>query len=65
MQRALEDGLVDLIEIFLVPVLLGTGVSLLNDLRLRQALIFNGIESFTDGVVKLRYIVSKQPPAQT
>jgi dihydrofolate reductase len=65
MQRALEDGLVDLIEIFLVPVLLGTGVTLLNDLRLRQSLIFNGIESFPDGVVKLRYIVSKQPPAQT
>jgi dihydrofolate reductase len=67
MQSALEDGLIDLMEIFLVPVMLGKGVSLLNDLRLRQTLIFDGIESFPDGVVKLRYIVSKQdrPRAQT
>jgi dihydrofolate reductase len=60
MQSALEEGVVDLMEIFLVPVLLGTGVTLLNDLRLRQTLIFDGVEHFPDGVVKLRYIVSKQ-----
>ena len=67
MQSALEDGHIDLMDIFLVPVMLGKGVSLLNDLRLRQTLIFDGIESFPDGVVKLRYIVSKQdgPRAQT
>ena len=33
MQSALEDGLIDMIEIFLVPVLLGAGLNLLNDSR--------------------------------
>jgi len=67
MQSALEDGLIDLIDVFLVPVLLGKGVTLLNDLRTRQTLVFDGMEAFPDGVVKLRYIVSKQgnPTAQT
>jgi dihydrofolate reductase len=59
MQSALEEGVVDLMELFLVPVLLGTGLTLLNDLRFRQPLLFEGIEAFPDGVVKLRYIVSK------
>ncbi|HEY8246891.1 MAG TPA: dihydrofolate reductase family protein [Hyphomicrobium sp.] len=57
MQSALEDGLVDMIEIFLVPVLLGAGLNLLNDLSRRPTLIFDGIEAFPDGVVKLRYLV--------
>jgi dihydrofolate reductase len=59
LQSALEEGLVDLVEIFLVPVLLGSGLTLLNDLRRRQSLLFDGIEAFPDGVVKLRYIVPK------
>ncbi len=59
MQSALEDGLVDLIEIFLVPVLLGAGLNLLNDLSRRPTLIFDGIEAFPDGVVKLRYLVPR------
>jgi dihydrofolate reductase len=66
MQSALDDGLIDLMEIFLVPVLLGAGLSLLNDLRAHQKLVFDGMESFPDGVVKLRYIVPKneRPTAQ-
>ena len=60
MQSALEEGLVDVIEFFLVPVLLGSGLTLLNDLRRRQSLLFDGIEAFPDGVVKLRYIVQKR-----
>jgi dihydrofolate reductase len=59
MQSALEEGVVDLMELFLVPILLGSGVTLLNDLRTRQTLVFDGSEAFPDGVVKLRYIVSK------
>jgi dihydrofolate reductase len=59
LQSALEEGLVDLVELFLVPVLLGSGLTLLNDLRRRQSLVFDGIEVFPDGVVKLRYIVPK------
>lgn len=61
MQSALDDGLVDIMELFLVPVLLGTGLSLLNDLSRRPKLLFDGIEAFPDGVVKLRYLVSKVP----
>lgn len=59
MQSALEEGLVDLMDIFLVPVLLGTGLSLLNDLRDHKTLMFDGVEAFPDGVVKLRYLMSK------
>jgi len=64
MQSALDDGLIDLMELFLVPVLLGTGLTLLNDLRHRKTLVFDGIESFPDGVVKLRYLVPKQSVAR-
>jgi dihydrofolate reductase len=59
MQSALEEGLIDMVEIFLVPVLLGTGLNLLNDLSGRPTLIFDGIEAFPDGVVKLRYLVPR------
>lgn len=51
MQSAIDEGVVDLVEIFLVPILLGRGLTLLNDLRQRQTLIFDGIEAFADGVV--------------
>ncbi len=60
MQSALEEGLIDMIEIFLVPVLLGAGLNLLNDLSRRPTLIFDGIEAFPDGVVKLRYLVPRR-----
>jgi dihydrofolate reductase len=59
MQSALEEGLVDMVEIFLVPVLLGSGLNLLNDLARRPTLTFDGIEAFPDGVVKLRYLVPR------
>jgi hypothetical protein len=49
-----------MIEIFLVPVLLGSGLNLLNDLARRPTLIFDGIEAFPDGVVKLRYLVPRR-----
>lgn len=58
-QSALEEGVIDLIELFLVPVLLGNGLNLLNDLRDHQTLLFDGIEAFPDGVVKLRYLVPR------
>lgn len=64
MQSAIDDGLIDLIEIFLVPMLLGRGLTLLNDLRQRQTLLFDGIEAFPDGVVKLRYLVDKRDRSQ-
>ena len=59
MQAALDDDLVDLIEMYLVPVLLGSGLSLLNELKRSHTLIFDGIEAFPDGVVKLRYLTAR------
>jgi len=59
MQSALEEGLVDMVELFLVPVLLGSGLNLLNDLSRRPTLTFDGIEAFPDGVVKLRYLAPR------
>ena len=59
MQSALEADLVDLIEVCIVPVLVGSGISLLNNLDQNTRLYFDGIEAFTDGIVKLRYQVPK------
>ncbi|MBA4171461.1 MAG: dihydrofolate reductase [Hyphomicrobium sp.] len=61
MQSALDAGRVDLIETFLVPVLLGRGLPLIADLAHRQTLSFEGIETFQDGVVKLSYVPQKPP----
>ena len=55
MQTALDAGLVDILEIFIVPVMLGTGIPLVNPLESHQKLAFDGSEAFDDGVVKLRY----------
>lgn len=55
MQSALDGGHVDVIETFIVPVLLGRGLPLIADLAHRQELSFEGIETFQDGVVKLTY----------
>lgn len=58
-QSALEAGIVDLVEVFLVPVLLGAGLNLLNDLRVRQNLLLHGSETYPDGVVRLQYAVAR------
>ncbi len=59
MQSALDEDLVDMMEIFLVPILLGAGLTLLNELNRRQTVTFDGIEAFPDGVVKLRYFTAR------
>lgn len=56
MQGALEGGFVDSIEVCVLPVMLGSGLSLLNSLDERQNLMFDGMEVFPDGIVKLRYL---------
>lgn len=61
MQAALDGGHVDLIETFIVPVLLGRGMPLIADLKERQELSFEGIETFQDGVVKLSYTTRRNP----
>lgn len=60
MQSALDGGYVDLIDIFVIPVLLGRGLPLIADLKERQELSFQGIETFQDGVVKLSYAVGRR-----
>jgi dihydrofolate reductase len=55
MQSALDGGHVDLVEVFIVPVLLGRGLPLIADIERRLELSFEGIETFQDGVVKLSY----------
>jgi dihydrofolate reductase len=62
MQSALEAGVVDLIDIFVVPVLLGGGLSLMSDLKGRHTLLCDGSESYPDGVVRLRYRPQRHPP---
>ncbi len=55
MQSAIDSGLVDVIEICVVPVLLGRGLSMLNSLTRRRTLAFDGMVVFGDDIVKLRY----------
>ncbi|MEQ8824803.1 MAG: dihydrofolate reductase family protein [Filomicrobium sp.] len=55
MQSAIEAGLVDIVEICIAPKLIGSGLSMLNSLDKRQHLEFEGIQAFSDGLVKLRY----------
>lgn len=57
MESALDAGLVDIVEICVVPKLIGSGLSLLNRLERPQALEFEGIQAFSDGLVKMRYEV--------
>lgn len=55
MRTALEAGLVDLIEIFSVPIMLGGGLPLLGALDEPLKLTLQGLETYQDGVVKLAY----------
>lgn len=56
MRTALEAGLVDVIELFSVPILLGTGLPMIGTLEKPVALSLEGLETYPDGVVKLSYI---------
>ncbi len=56
MQSALEARLVDSIEVCLAPVMLGSGLSILGGLAERQTFDFDGISTFPEDVIKLRYL---------
>lgn len=56
MRTALQAGLVDLIEIFSVPILLGGGLPMLGALDQPVKLTLHGLETYPDGVVKLSYV---------
>jgi dihydrofolate reductase len=57
MRTCLDAGEVDVVDLFKVPVLLGSGLSLLGSLRERRTLEFDSFEIFKDGVVKLHYVL--------
>lgn len=60
MRSALEQGLVDLVEVFLVPVFLGQGIPLLGALKAPVQLSIRSMETYADGVVKLAYQPSRR-----
>lgn len=55
MRGALELGLVDRIELFMLPTLVGDGIGLIGALSKPVALTLDSIETFADGVVKITY----------
>lgn len=55
MRACLDIGAVDLIELFVVPTLIGSGLPLLADLAQPVPLALETLETFQDGVVKLAY----------
>lgn len=55
MRWALQNELVDLVEVFYIPVFIGEGIPLLGPLPGRIPLAFKGIETYPDGVVKVAY----------
>lgn len=55
MRSALEQDLVDLIDIFYVPVLLGDGIPLIGAMRQRLALQLETMRSYPDGVFSASY----------
>lgn len=59
MQSAIKAKLVDSIEICIAPVLLGSGLSLLDTLERPENLFFDGMVTMPDGIMKLRYLAIK------
>lgn len=57
----LDSGLVDRVEISVVPVLLGMGIPLVPPGR-PWPLIFKDSRTFPSGIVSLNYCVAAQPP---
>jgi dihydrofolate reductase len=59
----LADGLVDTVELAIVPVLLGGGLSLLPPPTGRQSLKLTGQKTYPSGIVLLQYDVVRSPDA--
>lgn len=55
MRGALQLGLVDKIELFLLPIFVGDGIGLIGTLSPPVELSLDSIETFADGVVKITY----------
>jgi dihydrofolate reductase len=59
-----KDGLVDSIEVRIVPILLGTGVPFYSDLKNRIPLTLTSQRAYPSGVVAVEYAVSGAGPSQ-
>lgn len=64
MRTALEAHLVDEITLHLIPVVLGSGIPLLGEMRERLRLGFDTVEIHKDGVVKLSYLPERPKPSR-
>ena len=60
----LDAGLVDAIDVMVMPVLLGSGVPLLPEGR-RQSLHLESSETLPSGILRLSYSIPTQPVAGT
>ena len=56
----LDAGLVDRIEVSIIPVLLGGGVPLVPEGR-RRLLRFKDSRTFPSGIVSLTYLIASKP----
>lgn len=54
----LEAGVVDRVEVGLVPVLLGAGLPLLPETEIRQRLRLHSVEEFPSGILLVKYDVA-------
>lgn len=57
----LDSGLVDRVEVSVIPILLGGGVALVPPGR-RWPLVFKDSRTFPSGIICLNYCVAAQPP---
>jgi dihydrofolate reductase len=60
--RFLDEGLIDELCLFIVPVLLGRGIPLFTGLRKRYPLVLAGTTPYRSGIVNLRYF--PHPPGK-
>ena len=57
-----EGGLVDTLEVRIVPILLGAGVPLSPDLKNRIKLALTAHKVYQSGIVSLEYAIKQTPP---
>ena len=59
-QQFLAAKLIDDLTISIIPVVLGAGIRLFSDRGPEESLVLDGVDSFTSGLVQLRYRVKSR-----